>query len=147
VARLRVKFLGVVCLAAAIGCGGLGKLHKVEGKAEVDGKPLQQGVKIQFWPQAAKTGVQLDVVGTVDSSGTYRMETNGRSGVPPGKYKVTVNVPSAAADPNAAVAKPGVGVATGANQSKLVNPKFEDQTKTDLVVSVPEGPFDLKFTK
>jgi hypothetical protein len=143
---MRGRFLSLVCLVAlgaAVGCGGLGTLYPVEGKAEVDGKPLPQGVKIQFWPQA-KLPAPAEISGTVDASGNYKMETNGKTGVPKGKYKVTVNT-------TAPVAATGdiTGMANKAKEAaKPVNPKYEDVEKSDLFVDVPTtNPFTLKFTK
>jgi hypothetical protein len=130
--------LGVVALC---GCsGGTGKLHTVEGKALVDGTALTEGTVV-FYPVEPKKA--LDIKGEIGSDGTYKMTTNGKPGVPAGKYKVVVNTVVAKATTDVIPTTP-TGVAPPPKSK--VNARFEDPTQTPLTVEVPQGPFDLKMT-
>jgi len=75
-------------LAFAIGCGSGPKLVPVTGVVTLNGKPLGEAV-IQFLPDPATedTYPADDITGP---EGNYKAQTNGRSGVVPGKYRVVV---------------------------------------------------------
>jgi hypothetical protein len=146
VARSRGWLLGLACLVAVLssnGCTGLGKLHPVSGKANVDGGPMPEGTRVTFWPQT-KTSVAMDITGVVDASGNYKMFTNGKSGVPAGKYKVTVSTPPpAGADPSKMPdAAPGLVLPPA-----VFDAKYTDQNNTPLEVSVPGGNYELSASK
>jgi hypothetical protein len=143
------SWLGPVCLAGFLllaGCAGrVGPLEPVEGKATVDGKPLTEGF-VAFVP-VQQASVPLEIRGTVEADGSYKMSTNGKPGVPKGRYKVTVNtlVPGKVADPSQPLpAKPAAGPAVPARKA---NVRYENADSTVLSVEVPAGPFELKLTR
>ena len=72
------------------GCGNsLPPLAPVKGKVIVDGKPYTGGGFVKLTPyteQAAGPAVPSD--GKIDPNGNYEIFTGGKSGAPPGKYKV-----------------------------------------------------------
>jgi hypothetical protein len=145
VARSTVGFVlaGLVTLTAASGCGGVGKLHPVEGKATADGSPLPAGIKINF-VSLNRGGPALDIQGTTDASGNYKMTTNGKPGVPAGKFKVVISqLMAAGADLSKGIAEPG----SAQGPQSVVDSKFEREDTTPLLVDVPAGPFDLTCTK
>jgi hypothetical protein len=139
---VRFVLAGLVVLVAASGCGGIGKLHPVEGKATVDGSPLPAGISINF-VSATKSGPAVTISGSTDANGNYKMTTNGKAGVPAGKYKVVIGqlIPTAT-DPSKGVA----AVGSVESPKSVVDPKFEREDTTTLTVDVPAGPFDLNCT-
>jgi len=142
---LRVLLLLALGLAPLAGCaGGVGKLNPVEGKVTVGGAPLKAG-DITFIPDG-KTLPGTQITGKIDSDSKFKMTTNGKAGVPAGKYKVTVNTivaqTTGAGDPMPA--KPGAAAAPPQRQA---NEKYESADKTDLLVTVPSENYDLKLTR
>ena len=137
--KVRLSSFGFLLLAAAVtplGCGPSGpKLVHVSGTVTLDGTPLQSGT-VTFVADASKGNTQMGTpAGNIGTDGTYKISTEGKNGSPLGWYKVTVvtNFPGA---PPGAVA---------------INPKYTDQTKTDLSVEVVANPqpgaYDLKLSK
>lgn len=126
--------LAIIVLSSVVGCGG-GQVA-VEGKVSVDGALLDTG-NVSFHPQ--KEGGQIGY-GEINSSGTYKLMTDGKAGAAPGKYKVVVTAgkPSNPSDPYS-VPVP------------LVDAKFSDLATTPLEVEVAAGAaagqYDLKVTK
>jgi len=139
--------LGLLGLLALTGCGGgVGKLEPVEGKVEVAGQPLTEG-QVNFFPVDPPKGPALRITGKIGSDGRYKMTTNDKSGVPKGKYKVsvdTVAATGAAPDPSATVK--GAPSAAKAPERKA-NIKYENPENSGLVVEVPTGPYDLKLER
>jgi len=76
-------------LAALAGCGSDGlPLARVHGTVSYQGKPLEHG-KVVFFPEAGTPGPQA--VGTIQSDGTFRMQTIGRDGAAVGRHRVLVH--------------------------------------------------------
>jgi len=140
--------LSVVGLLALTGCSkGSAKLVPVEGKVTVGSKPLPGG-SIAFWPEGkTATADAPNPIGTIDADGNYKLTTAGKTGAAVGKYKVTVapQVGGGASDPMQATTSPPKGAA---GPSVKINPKYENQTTTDLTVEVTDkaapGTYDLK---
>ncbi len=153
--KVRLSSFGFLLLAAAVtvlGCGPSGpKLVPVSGKVTLDGTPLKSGT-VTLVADASKNNTQKGIpAGAIGPDGTYKISTEGKNGAPLGWYKVTV-----------ATSFPG---AMGANTAPLmsstpakapegaivINPKYTDQTKTDLSVEVVANPqpgaYDLKLSK
>jgi len=138
----RLIVLGCLTLVAT-GCSGNKgpKLVPVSGKVTLDGKPLPGGV-VNFFP-AKEPDSKYHSVATIDSSGTYKLTTNGKDGAPLGSYKVTV----------ATEMPPGADVKPGEMPPKLpaIHHKYKILDQTPLTVEVVESPaagaYDLKVTK
>lgn len=140
--------LGLVCLlgvVAVTGCGGLGKLHPVEGKITVDGSNLTTGM-VTFTPE--KPFKQpVEIRGEV-SNGSYTMTTNGKPGVPEGRYKVAVAAVALPKGHDPSSMKPGDPVAPPpSGPQRLVNEKYEMAATSGLEVTVPGGNYELKVSR
>jgi hypothetical protein len=137
--------LACLLVVAVAGCGGLGKLHSVEGK--VTGVNIPEGI-VQFHPEK-KFSTNVEIRGDI-KDGAYKMTTNGKPGVPEGKYKVTVTATAlpAGQDPSKLI---GGGApnptAPMAGAEKLVGDKFTLPESTPLSVTVPGGNYELAVTK
>ena len=140
-----IAFRQICLLASLVAIIGLGCSKKdeipetvpVSGKVTVDGNPVAAGqVSYLAFDKEQVTGAMS--AGSIDPSGGYVIYTGGKTGVPPGRYKVTVT-PSMV--PTADMKMPSVPF----------NTKFTDVAKTTLVVTVsanpPAGAYDLKLTK
>jgi hypothetical protein len=141
--RSRSAFTTTLCLVVALvaGCGDkstLGTLHDVSGKVTIDGNPMTGG-SVRFVPDKSK-GNQggHEPVGVIGSDGTYTLSTAGKTGAPPGWYKVTVasgDIPESS--------KPFAA-------KSALNPRYNSPEFTDLnveVVSSPKsGAYDLKLS-
>jgi len=80
-------WLGVVMLAATLGCGEQGvPLLPVKGSVTVDGKAAE-GVVLLFH------GANTVSTATSDAAGSFSTVTNGEAGMPAGSYKVTASWP------------------------------------------------------
>ena len=80
--RRRWGMMTVVLLA---GCGG--GLAPVSGTVTLDGEPVA-GAKVTFLP----AGPGIPATGTTDATGRYQLRIgSGRTGVPRGRYGVTVS--------------------------------------------------------
>ncbi len=94
--RIAIRAVSGVALAVAsfVGCGSGDetesiKLVPVTGVVSLNGKPVE-GASVTFTPNA---GSKPNTPGSDMSGpeGTYKLMYRGRSGVTPGKYKVTVS--------------------------------------------------------
>jgi len=140
----------LVCLSivlAAVGCGGKDKLVTVEGKATVNGAPLPGGM-VTFNPVDTKGKSAIGAV----ADGVYKLTTDGKSGAPVGKYKVSYSSPApagfATGDPSSLGSAPPPAARPREN---LVAPKYEGIGTTDMIIEVVASPspgtYDLKFTR
>jgi len=135
--------LGVL---AVTGCSGLGKLNPVEGKVTVDGAPLASGT-VTFHPEKP-FDKPVEIRGEV-KNGSYTMNSNGKPGVPAGKYNVTVNATALpqGQDPSKMTggAPPTPDAPLGGQ--RLINQKYESTTTSGLEVTVPGGNYELKVSQ
>jgi hypothetical protein len=131
----------LVCFFFTTGCGPKAvSLAPVSGKITVDNQPVTAGqvTLVPLGDTGKMAGKSNLSAGTIDSSGVYTIYTDGRSGAPLGKYKVTVT-PSM--------------VPTGAKEAPTTpfNAKYTDVAKTDAQIEVidnaPPGKYDLKLSK
>lgn len=125
---------GVGCDAGA----SIGKTVPVAGKVTVAGQPLTTG-SVAFKPDGSKgNNSKFEPASTIGSDGSYQLITNGKSGAPPGWYKVTV------------VAEEEVDSINPIPKSKI-NAKYKDPQNTPLSIEVKEGAapdaYDLKLTR
>jgi hypothetical protein len=82
--RYRPAALVAVLLVTTAGCGP--SLKKVKGVVKLDGTPVE-GATVAF---VSSDGITL-YSGFTDQTGTFTLSTpDGKEGVPPGTYKVTV---------------------------------------------------------
>jgi hypothetical protein len=98
-----VRWIGLLALAALVGCGSEEsryRLVSVTGTVTLNGKPLGDA-KVNFAPLEGNE-VNTPGVDVSGPAGNYKLMFKGRSGVAPGKYKVTVTPP----DPSASGSVP-----------------------------------------
>jgi hypothetical protein len=129
--------LGLLCgcavAAGLAGCDGGPKRYGVSGVVKWRGQALDQGA-ITFLAEGPQPGAG----GAVIKDGRYRIPA--RSGLPAGRYKVTVSSadPRKAPDPDA---PPGPA---GPLPKDRVRPKYNAQTVLTAEVR-PEGPNTFDF--
>ncbi len=144
-ATFRVRncaLLVVLCGAVVpgIGCGGSGS--SVTGKVTVGGKALNTGTVV-YKPNKAKGNTSLqEAIGEIDDQGNYTLKVGGKTGVPPGWYKVVVNATEPVSTDPAMMGK---------LPKSLVNAKYNLENTSDLekevVASPPAGAYDLPLTR
>lgn len=127
------SFLLLACVAAVTGCGGDGR-SKVTGTVQYKGQPIKAGV-ISF----IEEGAVASAGGSAITDGKY--ELPGESGLKPGKYSVSINVPDSKAKMEA---MPGI---SGPEPKETLPAKYN--AKTELKAEIKAGgknvfDFDLK---
>jgi len=141
---LLAALLGLVCFG--FGCGGSGSktppLVPATGKVTLDGAPMTIGM-VTFQPDEAKGNtLKYSPTGPIDSSGNYKLMTDGKDGAPVGWYKVTI---SAYGMPTGQVDSKGAAPKSNLN-SKYQSPATSGIT-LEVVASPAPGAYDLKVTK
>jgi predicted small lipoprotein YifL len=138
---LRVQLFGIVLASLALaGCGDGGpKTYPVSGKVTVGGAPLEN-VNVTFNPADSSMPVGT---GRTKTDGTYTLSSGveGKEGVPPGKYKVTLQ-PVAAGGKDAAMAAYGKKGGTGSGPPTIdskVPKEYTSVTTTPKEVEVTAG--------
>jgi len=123
----------VLCLAAlaAGGCGGAGT--KPHGKVVMNGEPFKpdpgQTLQISFVGEGASS---VSAVAQVNPDGTFTVPGPTNTGIPPGKYHVTVTT-MAGGGPGGS--SPPAGSAAPAGGDKFEG-KYSDATKTPLTCEI-----------
>lgn len=153
--KLTFIFWGVVC----IGCGSpsdeksyQGKLVPITGTLTLDGKPLAEA-KVNFsMPDKPPDGF-AGATGITDSNGKYMLRTGAAAGVPPGRYRVTLER-WATPDGSPFKEDPENGIDTLQAQmsgrlKQLIPEKYNDPSQAQFTVTVAEDHkepvnFDLK---
>ncbi|MGL4423723.1 MAG: hypothetical protein ACRCZF_23905 [Gemmataceae bacterium] len=117
--------LALLACVALTGCGG--SWASASGTVTLDGANLKNGV-ISFHP----VGGGATAYGTV-TDGAFTLSTGQKSGLTPGKYKVTVS--------SSTVPKEGT-----AETAKLITPqKYSRPNTTDLTADVQSGSNSFQF--
>jgi hypothetical protein len=134
--RLFGAVVACIFVFSLVGCG---VSHvPVAGKVTVDGAPLDTG-NVSYHPAAAGAGGMIGS-SEIASDGSYKIMAEGKAGLAPGKYKVTVTAgkPSNPSDPYSVPVS-------------LVDAKYTNLASTPLEVDVSAGDaagkYDLKVTK
>jgi len=127
--------LGVVALAP--GCGGDVKLVSASGVVTLDGEPLE-GATVAFIPVAgnAVSTAGSDMTGP---KGNFQMTFNGRSGLAPGKYKVTVSKTEDVASKNGKQIDPVFAKASVERMLMGIAKETIPPQNFDREIEVPEG--------
>ncbi len=127
-------------LLTVVGCGGGHGLTPVTGIVTLDGKP-GDGASVAFIPAAGTPGNGGTAL--ADQTGRYEIRTpQGKKGLPPGQYKVTV---SYRRNPDGSVPDPNVPPI----ESKAVEwlpAKYTDATKTELTATVASEAKSFDYT-
>jgi hypothetical protein len=87
-----LKLIALGLIASLIGCGQPA-YYKCNGVATHEGKPMAK-LQISFVnedPNAGRPSISMS-----DENGNFQMTTGANYGVPPGKYKVVIEDPTAA---------------------------------------------------
>jgi len=130
------------------GCGDGITRYPVSGHITLNGQPfIHETTAVLFKPDKSKgNNSALEPVGKADDDGIYSVTTNGRSGAPPGWYKVVVTAHDGkwfASTEKGHDRRPAVG--------SLLPQKYGLASTTDLAVEVVADPvpgaYDLKLSK
>jgi hypothetical protein len=156
--RRRIFALLMIAVASHGVCGcsdrsGVGTTYAVSGKVTLDGQPLKLNTTvILFEPDESKGNLGLfSPAGGVDEAGSYSLKTKGRSGAPPGWYRVIVT----AHEGNVRHPKQGGQADEGGHAGRpvarsLVPAKYGQAKTTDLSIEVVAEPgagaYDLHLT-
>ena len=125
----------VLFLAAGCGGGESLKLVPVTAKTTVKEELLKTGTVYFIADSAEGNTVRVNPVAGIQADGTYELMSDGKSGAPAGKYKVTVNVQTM--DPE--------------NMGTVVelDPKYTSADTTPISIEVvekpPPGAYDIKI--
>lgn len=125
---------GLVCLIA-LGCGGE-QLPQVTGTITVDGKPAA-GAVLLFHPNGG--GATSIGSAVASSDGTYRIVSNQKPGIPPGKYLVTASWP----DPSYEPSERAVMLGTAEPGPDLLKGRYISKAKAELEVEIEESTEEL----
>jgi len=126
---------GLIVLLSLAGCSPF-TYAPVKGKVVLKNKePLTYGVVV-FYPDK-ENQVRLIPRGTINSDGTYELNTEGRSGVPLGSYIACVRVPNRKVNGKEPPPIPFSMKYLDANDSPL---------KIQVVASPAPGAYDLELT-
>jgi hypothetical protein len=148
--RLAWLASAIVALMTVSGCGdalGVGTTFPVSGAITINGQPLiAETTMVLFKPDTARGNQsRFDPAGALDAQGHYTVTTAGKTGAPPGWYKVVVT---------ATTSEPGVTPGKGRGHPRprsLISAKYGQAKTTSLTVEVVESPgpgaYDLKLTQ
>ncbi len=133
----------VVCLLC-LGCGEKKpeepKLFPVKGKVTLDNVAIA-GASVAFLPTEPGQGTRASG-GRTNEAGIYELETNGKAGIPAGKFKVVITkrVMPDGSPPDDVKTPPILSKA-----SETIPPAYSDRNLTTLKATVPEGGGTIDF--
>lgn len=123
--------LAALLAFALAGCSG-GYRSDVTGRVTIDDQPPLVGERVNtaitFYPKAKGPSAY----GVADESGAYRLQIGDAHGLPPGDYKVTVEITELAPPP------PG-GYVNAPGFKRHSHPVYADRETTPLRFEVAEG--------
>jgi hypothetical protein len=135
-----------ISLSAGCDSSGVGQTYAVAGAVTLDGRPvLAESGMVMFVPDAARgNGSPFEPAGSIDDDGSYTLMTKGKSGAPPGWYKVVV---TAISEPPQHAKGPERKRPVGRS---LAPAKYGSAKTTDLAIEVVASPatgaYDLKLS-
>lgn len=147
---------GMLVLLAGCGDGGPRRVQ-IEGTVTLDGRPLANK-SVMFIPEPGTPGngasAHTDQDGRYSPTATVFGATRNYPGIPPGRYRVTVNEPMLLmGEEEANAVEPGeVPMAVGLDdltpRKSEIPAVYHSQDTTPLVLDVPEsgGALDVKLT-
>ena len=143
-----VFFCAIITLA---GCGGTGKaakLYPASGKVTVDGAPLTSGT-VNLQPDEAKgNSSKFAPSGMIDSSGNYKLTTDGRDGAPLGWYKVGIGQGmTMGGGADVSLKDPSKSMAPKASFNMKYQTPAGSGLSIEIVENPPAGAYDIKLTK
>lgn len=149
-ARSLLFLTGLLVGIPASGCdsSGVGRTVPVIGKVTVEDAPLTaKSTIVLFKPDASRGNTSpFEPTSTVDAEGNYKLTTKGKSGAPPGWYKVVVTAREDAAPEHPKSLKQHRPVARS-----LLAAKYGKAETSGLSIEVVEDPapgaYDLKLSK
>jgi hypothetical protein len=109
----------------------------VKGKVTLDGQPIPTGIVV-FSPDASKNNLsRQEGRGEIQKDGSYELLTNGKAGISPGWYKVSVVSVFARLAPGGVHPPP----------KTLIHRKYSNPAYSGLEIEVapkkPDGSYDL----
>jgi hypothetical protein len=137
----------VILAAGCTDTSGVGKTYPVSGKVTLDDKPLTGAMTLLlFKPDTAKGNTSLfEPSGQADDQGNYTLVTRGKSGAPPGWYKVIVTATTLPKEEG----KRSPGRKSSGVKS-LLSPRYGQASTTPISIEVVESPadgaYDIKLT-
>jgi hypothetical protein len=129
--------LVVGLLALSIGCGSKANLNNVTGSVSVDGKPAE-GAVVMFHPTDPSIKNVASAIAGAD--GKFQVTYEKQTGIPVGKYKVTVIWPDPAT-PKPTDAERMTGL--GPEAPDLLAGKYASRGTTPLEIEVTGGMKEL----
>ncbi|WP_435017943.1 carboxypeptidase-like regulatory domain-containing protein [Tundrisphaera sp. TA3] len=144
VGKLAILFSWAAILS---GCGESGPSPvKVTGVVTLDGKPVE-GAVVSYLPDPASPGAR-PAEALTGADGSYRPETDGRTGVIPGKYHIVVTkappLPESVAKDEALKDDPYMAqLSAGMLDSRAKKPAGTIDASFDREVTAEGGAFDL----
>ncbi len=143
-----MSFRCVLLMFLVAGCGQeQEKLVSVSGLVTINGQPMTAAKTqmVAFLPEAENKEHYPTAV--IEPDGRYKLETLGRQGAPPGKYKVLVWI----TNDDAAKANPWGPDGKLRKVEYLIDSKYTSKETTDLLIEVSDKPadgqYDLKLKK
>jgi hypothetical protein len=145
-----IRWVGPLALAGVVGCGSAESRYKlvpVSGTVTINGKPMGNA-QVNFAPMEGNEP-NTPGVDKTGPSGNYKLMFKGRSGVAPGKYKITITPPDPAAEGDVPEAFKGdPAMARFAQEAKHLvrgKKKVVAGTKNEFEAEVPEEGGILDF--
>ena len=93
---VHILALLTICLTVVAGCGDGSSMVPATGKLMVDGKPAE-GAVILFHPEPSGAGKIGAAPVTAD--GSFAVSTDGKLGIPPGTYRLSLSWPDPSVKP------------------------------------------------
>lgn len=142
-ATLRVcRFVPLVGLAVALGCGASIPMAEVEGTLKQNGRPLDK-IQVEFWPE----GSGPRSIGVTDASGHYTLKTDDgkRTGASVGKHRVVLSDIGTVAK---FLGRKGEGEDATKGKKPRINAKYSSAAQAAIVKEVSPGKntIDLEST-
>lgn len=131
---IRCNLVVTLIALAAVGCSTSDSLLPAGGTVSYDGKPLDTGMVV-FMP--VESGRPAE--GKVQSDGSFRLATDGVSGVLPGQYKAMVRPSTAPSEGDRTADKLPIPPRYMSHTSSGLEFEVDAQGENQFTIQIPNG--------
>jgi hypothetical protein len=132
-----MRFAILCCAFCGAGCTKSVSLTQVKSVVLVDGQRLTSGGQVTFFSMDGADSKGGMITGKINDNGEYTMSTEGKQGVPLGRYKVVVTPPMMPSGGDKAAPLP--------YDKKYANSK-DTPLMIEVVASPTEGAYEIKLS-